>query len=218
VGIDLTKDEFLTPPDDPTAGRGPFIFITFFTAATTLGLSALGFFADVDAMYKGGWGLLEIGIYASLLVLCTFIIWHAWIAKGALRSIGGFALVALMIFYYEWLGVNYGWVFGPYHYTALLDPNIGGVSLVVVFGWGPITYASYYLTNFLLPTEVKKANAHASSTDSSLIRRQRLRTPCILMCTVPSCCMPAILLSRSVSALYFSNVPKSCLSAACLWA
>jgi putative membrane protein len=157
-GNTANKTREKSVPDDPKAGRAPIIYIIAFTVASLLSLIAMMVYADTQALFKGGKGILEFGIYALLTGLSVFTIWHGSIAKGTMRSVAGFAIVAAVAFFYEVLGVNFGWVFGKYIYTELVDPNLFGVSLAVLPAWGPISYASYYLTNFLLPTEVEEAN------------------------------------------------------------
>jgi hypothetical protein len=61
----------------------------------------------------------------SFIFMSSFTILHGWIAKGPLRSIGGFLLVALVAFVYEWGGVNYGLVSGG---LGCLDRKQGFIS------------------------------------------------------------------------------------------
>ena len=50
-------------PDNPNAGKGALIFISTFMVGIIITFIAFALFADVDALFNGGWGILEIGIY-----------------------------------------------------------------------------------------------------------------------------------------------------------
>ena len=81
-----------------------------------------------------------------------FVVWDA-IQRYSLRT-----AVYIIIFTYlsayaaEFLGVNFGLIFGEYYYTEYFGVQILGVPLLAGTAWGPITYAAYHISEGLLPT------------------------------------------------------------------
>ncbi len=49
----------------------------------------------------------------------------------------------------EWLGVNYGFLFGDYSYGRNLGPKIGGVPWLIGINWGILTFTSLAVSNWL---------------------------------------------------------------------
>jgi uncharacterized membrane protein len=97
-----------------------------------------------------------IGLSYTLVVLGTMllVLWHAVASAGWKRGI--LALFALMAvgFLAEGVGVNYGWVFGPYHYADSMPARIWGVPITVPISWLLNMYPAFYLALFLLPSEL----------------------------------------------------------------
>jgi len=79
--------------------------------------------------------------------------WHSVTVKGWNRAIASFAGVMSIAYFAEVAGVHWGWVFGPYHYTAAIPLHIFGVPLIVAPSWEILLYPSFYLALYLLPTE-----------------------------------------------------------------
>ncbi len=89
-----------------------------------------------------------IGFIGLLLV---YVVWHAVLTKGWRLSLVMLGSSTLMAFTAEALGVNYGLIFGHYHYTQALGFSIFGVPLLAALAWEPIVYASFCLGDLLLP-------------------------------------------------------------------
>jgi uncharacterized membrane protein len=99
-------------------------------------------------MEAGAW------IFISLLVL--YCLWNSILAKGVWRTVTAGVVTLFICWLAEGLGVHYGYVFGHYHYTHLLGFQIWAVPILVCLAWEPILYSAFYVTDFLIPTELKR--------------------------------------------------------------
>jgi lycopene beta-cyclase len=74
------------------------------------------------------------------------ILQYAW---GLPRTAAAFAMVAILTWGMEFLGHTTGFPFGDYDYTELLQPQIGGVPLLIPIAWfmmfGPAWAVAYTL-------------------------------------------------------------------------
>lgn len=89
-------------------------------------------------------------IGASILM-----IWHGTITKGWKRTLTGFIALLLVGFLMEGLGVNFGLVYGPYHYDDALGPRSFGVPYTVPLSWELNMYPAFYLALYLIPSNLK---------------------------------------------------------------
>ncbi len=87
-----------------------------------------------------------LGYVGALLV---FVLWHALLTKGLKRSLLMVGLSFIVAFTAEALGVNYGLVFGHYHYTEILGVSLFGVPFLAALAWEPIVYASFCVSDML---------------------------------------------------------------------
>jgi putative membrane protein len=129
------------------SGRGAFITIAVMTvvAVALIGLNVLlGMRIPFTVHFL-------IGYVGSLLV---FVVWHAFLTKGWRRSLLMFGLSFVVAFTAEALGVNFGLVFGRYHYTGHLGPQLFGVPFLAALAWEPIVYAAFSITDVLAPSLV----------------------------------------------------------------
>lgn len=85
----------------------------------------------------------------GMSVMYVICIWHAVVVKGPGPAVGFFVPAAVLTFFAEYMGDNYGWFFGDYTYTASLGPRLGGVPLLIVVVWGVVLYAGYMLVDWL---------------------------------------------------------------------
>jgi len=82
-----------------------------------------------------GDAVLHWGVSASVCLLAAAVVstlWQHWGAWATLRLV---LLLAPLAWGLEWLGSNTGFPFGVYHYTALLQPQIFGVPLIIPLAW-----------------------------------------------------------------------------------
>jgi uncharacterized membrane protein len=82
------------------------------------------------------------------------MIWHSVIVKGWARTIAATTVVYLIAGTFEALGTNFGWIYGPYHYSDIWLFHVIGVPVIVPIAWETILYPSFYLSLYLIPTEV----------------------------------------------------------------
>ncbi len=88
----------------------------------------------------------------------VLIMWHSITTKGVKRALIAFFAVFLIAWFNEFLGTNFGLIFGSYHYTARNMFHILGVPAIVAPAWEVILYPSFYLSLYLLPSELIKRN------------------------------------------------------------
>ncbi len=94
----------------------------------------------------------EAPVWAYLLVpllLGGFSLSHAIYELGWRHALAFFVSTACISLAFEAVGVATGAVYGPYHYTARLGPQVFGVPLVVPFSWFMVAYPVYTLANYL---------------------------------------------------------------------
>lgn len=89
-----------------------------------------------------------------MVVSAVLVVWHAVITKGWKRALIGFVALLIVGFVMEGLGVNFGLIYGPYHYVDALGPRIWGVPFIVPISWELNMYPAFYLAMYLLPTDL----------------------------------------------------------------
>lgn len=77
--------------------------------------------------------LVAISLFS---LLSAYLQWRLWVVAAW----GWAYLVSWLV---EYLGVNYGLVFGRYEYSAMLGPEAFGVPLVIPHLWFVVVYISY---------------------------------------------------------------------------
>jgi uncharacterized membrane protein len=95
--------------------------------------------------------ILNPGLIAfAMLSLLAIAVWHSVVVKGVRRTIAFFVIAVVISWLAEFVGHNYGWFFGHYHYTKTLGPAIGGVPLVITVTWSLIVYTAFMLVEWLM--------------------------------------------------------------------
>ena len=84
----------------------------------------------------------------------ALVMWHSITVKGVKRALISFCCVFFVAWFNEFLGTNYGLVFGPYHYTDAIPFHILGVPAIVAPAWEIILYPAFYLSLYLMPSEL----------------------------------------------------------------
>jgi len=92
-----------------------------------------------------------IGYVGALLV---FVVWHSVLTKGWKHSLLMLGLSFAVAFSAEALGVNFGLVFGKYHYSEALGISLFGVPFLAALAWEPIVYAAFCISDMLSSTGV----------------------------------------------------------------
>ncbi len=138
--------------NNETQGRNPFVYLAIVTAIS------VGLIVFNDLFH---WRLpfsvdYLIGFVCALFV---FVVWHAVITKGWQRALLMLGISFLLSFTAEALGVNFGLVFGSYHYTAVLGVQVFGVPFLAALAWEPIIYAAFCITDILAPAQLNRNNS-----------------------------------------------------------
>jgi putative membrane protein len=95
----------------------------------------LSMIALPPAKYVFGEAVLPVGITLSALVqvgLVLAVLRRAWGLPQTLWTAVGVVLLAWLV---EFAGSTTGYPFGAYHYTNLLQPQLGGVPLLIPLAW-----------------------------------------------------------------------------------
>jgi len=101
------------------------------------------------------WAAHNAGLQMQVSMFGTFVVfavcvWHSVHVKGWQQTVAFFGLTMVLSFLAEYMGANYGWIFGSYDYTSTSGPSINGVSVLVPFTWAILLYAAYMLIHWLL--------------------------------------------------------------------
>lgn len=138
-------------------GKGSFKYLLFLIVMNAAVLLALYTVIDTNAMLatEHGNNLLRIGVLLFVVELLIFIGWSSVLVCGWKTSMAAFVLTFLIAFTAEALGVNTGIIFGNYYYPDILGPQVVGVPILVALAWEPILFASFYMTDILVPVKEK---------------------------------------------------------------
>jgi len=110
------------------------------------------FFVLTAIAFLVTWAIHDIPLmptYGITLIL-ALVIWHSVTVKGKRQTIAFFVICPLLCWFCEFIGHNYGWFFGGYHYTDTLGQRIGGVPVLVVITWPVMIYAAFMIVDWLV--------------------------------------------------------------------
>ena len=104
---------------------------------------------------------------ASVFLLLAGVIVAVTSAKRELLML---SVAAALGFLAEVLGVHYGFIFSPYHYTSVLQPQLLGVPLVMLSAWMVlVAYVRQMLASAALPAWLEAVLAAAWMTAIDLV-------------------------------------------------
>jgi len=126
--IDMSK----LPPGDRLSIRS--LALTSVQVAL-FGTWILAMIALPIAKYFWGEAALTWGITASVILQVTLVVSIVHQAWGVARTIQAAAIVAILTWLVEAIGTATGLPFGVYHYSALLQPQIAHVPLLIPLAW-----------------------------------------------------------------------------------
>jgi putative membrane protein len=114
----------------------------------------LFFYAVMTVLVAISWARHDAGLQMQvaglgLSVMYVVCVWHCTVVKGGRQAVVFFAFAAVITFSAEYVGNNFGWIFGEYHYTGSLGPRIGGVPVLIVVVWGVVLYSSLRLVTWI---------------------------------------------------------------------
>ena len=84
------------------------------------------------------WFMSKTPLNMMLILGLTILVFPLDSFKKAFLFLG----IGIASIFAEWLGVNYGLIFGDYHYGANFGPKIGGVPFLIGVNWGFLTFAT----------------------------------------------------------------------------
>ncbi len=86
---------------------------------------------------KWRWGMRaeRTGIILGVLLQATAVIAALYIAWGVWPTLRAALIIAGLGWVMEYVGSHTGWPFGRYHYTERLQPQLGGVPLLIPLAW-----------------------------------------------------------------------------------
>ena len=118
------------------------VIIVVALMALTVGVFAFTYLTGNAALQMQVAGMGSTALY----VMC---VWHSAVVRGGRDTVVFFGLTAILAFGAEFLGDNYGLIFGDYHYTDGLGPRVGGVPILIVFVWGTVVYCAFAMVDWL---------------------------------------------------------------------
>ncbi|QCK14154.1 carotenoid biosynthesis protein [Mangrovivirga cuniculi] len=95
------------------------------------------------------WRELFLDLTPFTILLTTAIIIYALPSKDRV-TFSCLSAAFVIGFIAEYLGVNYGLIFGDYHYGTNLGPKIGGVPPIIGINWAILTYCTAVLTSYMI--------------------------------------------------------------------
>lgn len=97
-----------------------------------------------------GTDIIPTAVTFALMVQFTAVLVAMVNAWGATRALIAFAIVAVTTWSLEELGSKTGFPFGGYHYTDALQPQLGGVPLLIPMAWFMMLPSSWAVASVLL--------------------------------------------------------------------
>ncbi|WP_312450242.1 carotenoid biosynthesis protein [Stutzerimonas nitrititolerans] len=101
---------------------------------------------------KAGWTPPINWNAAYAIGIASVVIWHAWLVMGGWRTVAALSCLMAVGFTTEALGVNFGLVYGPYHYSDAMGARLFGVPPIVPVSWVLNIYPAFFLARYLIPT------------------------------------------------------------------
>lgn len=109
---------------------------------TMICLPIVGWTLGEEALIRG----MSVGVVMQGIAVLSILI-HAWGWGKTLRS---FAIVGVLSFFAEYIGSTTGILFGKYHYTNVLQPQLAGVPLLIPLAWMMMLPPSWAITSAIL--------------------------------------------------------------------
>ncbi len=118
-------------------------------------LVMLAFYVLLLGTFLISWPTHDAALQMRVSAFGTFLMYvvcvgHSLGSRGTRATIGFFVLSWIIPFTAEYLGCNYGLIFGTYSYTGTMGPSIGGVSVLIPFSWSILQYGALTLICWLL--------------------------------------------------------------------
>jgi uncharacterized membrane protein len=95
-----------------------------------------------DAVIVG----LNVGVLLQVAVVLS-VLWAAW---GTKKTAAVLVIVPVIAWLSEFVGHHTGFPFGAYHYTERLQPQLGGVPILVPLAWLMMLPPAWAMTSLIL--------------------------------------------------------------------
>lgn len=120
------------------------------TGYLLVGLWVLVMIALPIARWTWGDDIIPIGVTLASLVQATAVFYIVQSQWGWQRALGTFAIVAAITWMAEFIGHRTGLPFGHYHYTDALQPQVGGVPLLIPVAWFMLLPSSWVMAQMIV--------------------------------------------------------------------
>lgn len=134
---------------------------------TMLSLPLLGWILGEDYLLRG----ISVGVLMQAAAVLT-ILYHAW---GLARTLKTFAIVTVLAYLAELLGSSTGIPFGKYHYSAILQPQIAGVPLLIPLAWLMMLPPAWAIAEIILGKN--QTDHHEGTQPQSYFKKLRALVP-----------------------------------------
>lgn len=125
-----------------TLPRSNLIFISLWLL-TMICLPIVGWTFGEAALIRG----MSIGVVMQALAVLSILV-SAW---GLPKTLKTLVIVGSLSFFAELIGSTTGFPFGKYHYTTVLQPQLGGVPLLIPLAWMMMLPPAWAMACSLLP-------------------------------------------------------------------
>ena len=132
-----------------------FIYLSIITICSVM-IIAINAILDLKIPFSVHFLIAYVGL------LFMYVLMHSIRTKGWKKTLILLISSVLLAFTAEALGVNFGLVFGHYYYTDVLGFKVIGVPLLAALAWEPILYASFSITDILVPSHFNNAKSFLS--------------------------------------------------------
>jgi len=114
-----------------------------FWVLTMLSLPMLGWILGEGYLLRG----MSVGVLMQSAAV-LIILYNAW---GLVRTLKIFVIVTVLAYLAELIGSSTGFLFGKYHYTDLLQPQIAGVPLLIPLAWLMMLPPAWAIAQIIFP-------------------------------------------------------------------
>ena len=108
---------------------------------TFLSLPILGWIQGEEYLLRG----MSVGVLVQAVAVLV-ILYNAW---GWYRALIVFCVVVGLAYLAELLGVTTGFLFGKYHYTSILQPQVAGVPILIPLAWLMMLPPAWAVAHFI---------------------------------------------------------------------
>lgn len=105
---------------------------------------------------------IPVGVTLAAILQASAVFYIVQTQWGFRRALRTFGIVAIATWAAEFIGHSTGLPFGAYHYTDVLQPQIGGVPLLIPIAWFMLLPSSWLMAQLIVGEERKSWRAKAA--------------------------------------------------------